>query len=117
MKEDQDGAEPASNSVAAMNLLRLASLLDKEEHRTKAGKIFEAFAERLGKIPLALPEMTSALTFKPTQIILTGEGGRKKTVLCPLIKSTRIVSIFSGKPVRRQASNLTQPHTAASSLH
>ena len=69
----QDGAEPASNSVAAMNLLRLSSFLDKPEYKERAMKIFEAFSERLAKIPMALPEMASALTFNPTEIIITGK--------------------------------------------
>ena len=68
----QDGAEPASNSVAAWNLLRLASFLDKPELRERAAKVFEAFSERLAKIPMALPEMASAFLFNPTQIIITG---------------------------------------------
>lgn len=71
-KPNQDGAEPASNSVAASNLLRLSSFLDKPDCKEKAMKIFEAFSERLAKIPMALPEMASALVFNPSQIIITG---------------------------------------------
>ena len=75
MKEDQDGAEPASNSVSALNLLRLSAFLDKPEYRAKADKIFSAFSERLSKVPLALPEMVTALMMRdspPAQIIVTG---------------------------------------------
>ena len=71
-KPNQDGAEPASNSVAASNLLRLSSFLDKPDLKERATKVFEAFSERLAKIPMALPEMASALVFNPTQIIITG---------------------------------------------
>ncbi len=85
MKEDQDGAEPASNSVAAMNLLRLASFLDNEGHRERAAKIFAVFNERLTKIPLAVPEMVSALMFKPTQIIVTGEDHPTKKLISPIL--------------------------------
>ena len=61
LKDDQDGAEPATNSVAAANLVRLASLLDKPDLAAKADGIFGIFHERLTKIPLALPEMARAL--------------------------------------------------------
>ena len=60
--------------MAAWNLLRLASFLDKPELRERAAKVFEAFSERLAKIPMALPEMASAFLFNPTQIIITGES-------------------------------------------
>ena len=73
----QDGAEPASNSVAALNLLRLSSFLDKPDYKERAMKVFEAFSERLTKIPMALPEMASALAFNPTQIIITGSDSPK----------------------------------------
>jgi len=61
LKENQDGAEPAANSVAAVNLLRLSSLAEKKDLKEKAAKVTKAFAERLEKVPVALPEMTVAL--------------------------------------------------------
>ncbi|RZC33509.1 spermatogenesis-associated protein 20 [Asbolus verrucosus] len=70
-KEDQDGAEPCGNSISAHNLIRLAVYLDRQDLRGKAGRIFTVFADRLKSIPVALPEMTSALLFyhhSPTQV-------------------------------------------------
>lgn len=58
---DQDGAEPSANSVAVGNLVRLSPLLDRPDYRTKAEAIFCLFSDRLSKIPIALPEMTTAL--------------------------------------------------------
>jgi hypothetical protein len=58
---DQDGAEPSGNSVAASNLLRLYSFLDRPELRDKAARLFTAFTSRLTRVSIALPEMTSAL--------------------------------------------------------
>lgn len=81
LKEDQDGAEPASNSVSAGNLLRLASFLDEPGLRAKADKIFEAYSQRLAKIPLAIPEMARALMSRdtpPPQIIITGSKTSSK---------------------------------------
>ncbi len=58
---DQDGAEPSGNSVAAANLMRLSTLLDCDEYRDKAGRMFRLFSQRLTKVPIALPAMVSAL--------------------------------------------------------
>ena len=60
---DQDGAEPSGNSVSAMNLLRLADYIDMPEWRDRATQLLIAFSKRLIKIPIALPEMLSALLY------------------------------------------------------
>uniref|UniRef100_A0A1B6DA39 Spermatogenesis-associated protein 20-like TRX domain-containing protein n=2 Tax=Clastoptera arizonana TaxID=38151 RepID=A0A1B6DA39_9HEMI len=76
LKEDQDGAEPSGNSVSAQNLLRLAAMLDRVELKEKAGSILASFTSRLTRIPMALPEMVSALMLfhdSPTQIVITGQ--------------------------------------------
>ncbi|XP_042214315.1 spermatogenesis-associated protein 20-like isoform X1 [Homarus americanus] len=78
IKEDQDGAEPSANSVSLGNLIRLSTILDHPEYRTKAEAIFCLFSDRLNKIPIALPEMTTALLLyqqSPVQIILAGKNG------------------------------------------
>lgn len=58
---DQDGAEPSGNSVTAHNLVRLAGVLDRHDLREKAGTLLSAFTTRLTRIPIALPEMISAV--------------------------------------------------------
>ncbi|XP_022091414.1 spermatogenesis-associated protein 20-like [Acanthaster planci] len=76
LKEDQDGAEPSANSVSALNLLRLAQMTGNQEWETRADQLFAVFSDRLTKIPIALPEMVSALVLKhstPKQIIIRGE--------------------------------------------
>nr|XP_041575885.1 spermatogenesis-associated protein 20 isoform X6 [Taeniopygia guttata] len=60
LKDDQDGAEPAPNSVAVTNLLRAACYSGHMDWVEKAGKILAAFSERLQKIPIILPEMVRA---------------------------------------------------------
>lgn len=70
---DQDGAEPCGNSIAAHNLIRLSVYLDRQDLRAKAGRVLTAFADKLKTIPVALPEMSSALLFyhdSPTQVSL-----------------------------------------------
>ncbi|XP_065569652.1 spermatogenesis-associated protein 20-like isoform X2 [Artemia franciscana] len=57
LKEDQDGAEPTSSSVAVENLVRLGALLDDATCMEKARKTLSAFKDRIDKIPVALTEM------------------------------------------------------------
>ncbi|XP_021929202.1 spermatogenesis-associated protein 20 isoform X2 [Zootermopsis nevadensis] len=81
-KEDQDGAEPSGNSVAASNLLRLNAFLDRAELRDKAVRLFTAFTSRLSSVPVALPEMTSALMVyhdSPTQVFVAGAADAEDT--------------------------------------
>jgi hypothetical protein len=76
MKEDYDGAQPSPNSVAALNLLRLAEMLDRDQYRQKAGRLLEAFAGRLNQEPAAVPQMVVALMslkHAPAQVIVAGE--------------------------------------------
>lgn len=75
MKEDYDGAEPAPNSVAALNLLRLAQLLDSKDWQAKAQQTLGAFAGQLKSAPSAMPQMLVAVDFhldKPKQIVIAG---------------------------------------------
>ncbi|XP_021375701.1 spermatogenesis-associated protein 20-like isoform X2 [Mizuhopecten yessoensis] len=76
LKDDQDGAEPSSNSVAANNLLRLSSILQRADYKGMAMRIFRVFHQRLTNIPIAVPEMTSGLfwmTGTTKQIVLVGD--------------------------------------------
>ncbi|HLK66800.1 MAG TPA: thioredoxin domain-containing protein [Bryobacteraceae bacterium] len=76
MKEDYDGAEPSGNSVAVMNLLRLAQMTNRDGFRRSAERALAAFAPRLSVAPVALPQMLVACEFflgEPRQIILAGE--------------------------------------------
>ncbi|MCS6989025.1 MAG: thioredoxin domain-containing protein [Chloroherpetonaceae bacterium] len=75
MKEDHDGAEPSPNSVATLNLLRLAQMTDREDFRASAEKTLLYFSQLLDRAPSYLPQMLVALSFylqKPKQIILAG---------------------------------------------
>ena len=75
MKEDYDGAEPSPNSVAALNLLRLAQIANRDDFRARALKTLAAFADQLTKTPTALPQMLVALDAslaKPRQVVIAG---------------------------------------------
>jgi uncharacterized protein YyaL (SSP411 family) len=78
MKDDNDGAEPAASSVAAMNLLRLSQLRDDPESAgaERARKTVDAFATTLSHFPSAMPQMLVALDYslsKPRQIVIAGK--------------------------------------------
>lgn len=73
MKDDGDYAEPAANSIAAFNLLRLAQMTDDKTLRAKAEKTLAFFSDQLKQSPTSFPQMLTAADFhldKPTQIIL-----------------------------------------------
>ncbi len=103
LKEDYDGAEPAPNSVAAMNLVRLDWMLGSEtdgggvsssrgiaasrgegtppprlslSYRERALRTLEAFRPQWSRMPQALPRMLCALELalaEPRTVVLTGD--------------------------------------------
>ncbi len=62
-KSPRDGAIPAGNSVQAMNLLRLAILLNRKEYRAKAESIFRAFASGVARSPYSFERHLCAVDF------------------------------------------------------
>jgi uncharacterized protein YyaL (SSP411 family) len=71
-KPSYDGAEPSGNSVAAMNLLRLAEFRSDERLRRLAEKLLVAFAPQI-RDGDSVPAMLSALDYaldKPLEIVV-----------------------------------------------
>ncbi len=82
MKDDNDGAEPAASSVAALNLFRLAQFRDDKQRSERARKTIDAFATTLSHFPSAMPQMLVALDAalsKPRQIVITGKKDAPET--------------------------------------
>ncbi|MFN2623063.1 MAG: thioredoxin domain-containing protein [Chthoniobacterales bacterium] len=76
LKEDNDSAEPAASSVAAVNLLRLAQIRNDERFYERAEKTIDAFAPQIGHFASAMPQMLVALDLslsKPRQIVIAGQ--------------------------------------------
>jgi len=76
MKDDNDSAEPAASSVAAMNLLRLAQLRNDQQLEDRARKTIDAFAPTVSHFASAMPQLLVALDFsstKPKQIVIAGK--------------------------------------------
>ena len=84
MKDDNDGAEAAASSVAALNLLRLAQFRDDPAAAgaERARKTIDAFATTLSHFPSAMPLMLVALDYslsKPRQIVIAGKRDAPET--------------------------------------
>jgi uncharacterized protein YyaL (SSP411 family) len=76
MKEDNDSAEPAASSVAALNLLRLAQIRNEAGFYERAQRTIGAFAPQIGHFASAMPQMLVALDLtlsNPRQIVIAGE--------------------------------------------
>lgn len=74
-KDQHDNAEPAGNSIACLNLLRLSRLLDNAAMRDRASRTLGAYSEGLLRYPMAWGAMLRALEMQidsPRQIIIAG---------------------------------------------
>src|SRR6266702_4515582 len=82
MKDDNDSAEPAASSVAALNLLRLSQIYDDKQLEDRARKTIDAFGPTLSHFASAMPQMLVALDFsssKPRQIVIAGNKKAPET--------------------------------------
>jgi uncharacterized protein YyaL (SSP411 family) len=83
LKETYDGAEPAANSVAADNLLRLADLLGEEKLRAGAARVLQSGAGVMQASPGAVPQLLAALTrflSPPVHLVIAGVKTDPRTV-------------------------------------
>ena len=63
VKDAYDGALPSGNSVAALNMLRIAHFTGDKEMREKALRLMESFSASLRQAPSNYTAMLSALDF------------------------------------------------------
>jgi uncharacterized protein YyaL (SSP411 family) len=109
-KEDYDGAEPSGNSIAILNLLRLARMLDRADFRQSAEKALETFANRILSMPAGLPQMLAACEFylgQPREIVVAGEPASADTrELLRMVHSrflpSKVLLLASGEEGRRE---------------
>src|SRR5262249_33545010 len=84
IKDDNDGAEPAASSIAALNLMRLSQLRDDAEAAgsDRARETIDALGATLSHFPSAMPQMLVALDYslsKPRQIVIAGNKNAPET--------------------------------------
>jgi uncharacterized protein YyaL (SSP411 family) len=75
IKEDYDGAEPSGNSIAVLNLLRLARITGNTAYAEGADRALRAFSRNIHGGPIGLPQMLTALMLQskpPQQIVIAG---------------------------------------------
>lgn len=107
-KEFYDSAEPSGNSVAILNLYRLAAVTGEREYEERARASLQYFAGRVQRMPAAVPHILAAYDFgsvKPMQIILAGEPEEKE--LKALL--TEIDKRFLPNKVLLVATNASRP--------
>ncbi len=81
-KEIYDGAIPSANSVAALNLVRLARMTANEDFEKKSGQIFRAFAMQVNRAASGHTQLMSAVDFAtgPSfEVVIAGDPGREDT--------------------------------------
>jgi hypothetical protein len=81
-KEIYDGAVPSSNSVAALNLIRLGRMMGAPDLAEKANQVARAFATRIKAYPSAYTLFLAALEFMigpNREIVVVGDPGDRET--------------------------------------
>jgi uncharacterized protein YyaL (SSP411 family) len=89
MKDDYDGAEPSGNSIALLDLLRLAHITGRAEFREAAGRALNALMPKMSSQPVAVPQMLVALDYSlapKREIVIAGDpsAGATQAFLCEL---------------------------------
>ena len=123
-KEQYDGAEPAGNSVAAMNLFRLAQITDNKPLREKAVQTLLAFGELLQKQPVVMPQMVAAYAFslaKADQIVVASalDDSMRRDVLDQIYSRylpNKVVVLLDGSEGQKRLSEIN-PFFASIAAH
>ena len=82
MKDDYDGAEPSGNSVALLDLLRLAHITDRADLRDAAEKTLRALGPKMSSQPVAVPQMLVAFDYwqaKRREVVIAGDRNSDQT--------------------------------------
>ncbi len=77
MKDDYDGAEPSGNSVALLDLLRLAHFTDRADYREAAERTLEALGPKISNQTVAVPQMLVGLDYAlgpRREVVIAGDA-------------------------------------------
>lgn len=111
VKQIYDGAVPSGNSVALLNLLRLAYLTDNTQYEELASKIISLFSKEIQTAPTAYTYALTGIDFasgSPSNIVIVGDFKEKETqdILSALRKTYRPNLVVSLKvPSKEKDSN------------
>jgi uncharacterized protein YyaL (SSP411 family) len=103
IKEGYDGPTPSGNSVAALDLLRLAEFTGKQEFREKAETTLKLFAEDMESTPAGYTEMLGALDFSfgSREIVIAAPNLQAATAVAKEIQRrylpTKVLAMASGE--------------------
>ncbi|MFW5967189.1 MAG: thioredoxin domain-containing protein, partial [Persicimonas sp.] len=92
-KEGHDGAVPAGNSIAIMDLLRVAELRSRPELAERADDALRLFYRRMRRAPQSMSEMLQALDFHaegPAQIVLVEPAGADTEPMRNVLRTTYV---------------------------
>ena len=81
-KDARDGAVPSGNSVALLDLLRLALVYDRQDLCEKADRLIRAFAGSVAQSPFGYERFLQAIDFKygrPREIVVAGPAAAADT--------------------------------------
>ena len=115
LKDDNDGAEPSSNSISVRNLLRLSELTGGADFHRKAEQTVNAFGGILQRMPSALPQMLHSmggLLHPWRQIVIAGNLASPDTQA--LLKAVR--GRYLSETVVLHAGSLLGAETLSSQL-
>src|SRR5258708_6927162 len=76
LKDDYDVAEPSGNSIALLNLLRLAHITGRSEYRDAAQRTVRALSPKMASQPVAVPQMLVALEYSQAtkrEVVIVGD--------------------------------------------
>jgi uncharacterized protein YyaL (SSP411 family) len=81
-REIYDGALPSGNSVACLNLIRLAHMTGETQYEQKAAQLTRSFANDVSRVPSVCTQLMSALDFAigpSCEVILVGDPDKADT--------------------------------------
>jgi hypothetical protein len=77
MKDDYDGAEPSGNSLALLDLLRLAHFTDRADYREAAERTLRALGPKIAHQAVAAPQILVGLDYAlgpRREVVIAGDG-------------------------------------------
>jgi uncharacterized protein YyaL (SSP411 family) len=111
-KDPYDGAHPSGNSLATLNLLRLAHMTGKSEYEDRASRTISALSNTISESPSAYTQLLIALDFAigPTsEVVIVGDQHAEDMVR--MLKALREnfipnkVVLF--RPIAEESSDIT----------